>query len=310
MKVSKVNLLRISIGIILLLAIYIKIGIGDLVSNISKANPLILSLTVIMLILSYFFAALNIKIITDFIRSLPYFLVWKYYALSWAIGLFFPGKLGEFSLAFFLKKNRFSMGEGIAVALIDKMITVACLGFLAVIGFFIYVGYIAAGYLFISLIALFLAFIFLVSNKTIRIFIRKNILRKYESKFSGFYRNFQGILRKKSKIFLNILLTFIKWFFGSLAVFFVFLSLGTNVSIFQIYIINAVLTIVALIPITISGSGTVELAAIPLYALGGVSADITISAYLLIRIINYLMAGLLLLTFTKGLKGILHGHTA
>ncbi|MBW2993393.1 flippase-like domain-containing protein, partial [Candidatus Woesearchaeota archaeon] len=87
--------------------------------------------------------------------------------------------------------------------------------------------------------------------------------------------------------------TILKWAVATTTLWLFFFSLGAEISIVPIFFINAIATIVSLIPITISGLGIREGTAIYLYSVIGVHPTIVAGVYLLFVSLNYIMGSLI-----------------
>jgi uncharacterized protein (TIRG00374 family) len=99
------------------------------------------------------------------------------------------------------------------------------------------------------------------------------------------------IMKDKKLIAINILLAILKWTLSSAVMWLIFISLSAKVNFIHVFVISAITIIISLIPLTPSGIGTKEGAAIYLYSLLGVSFAISGAAYILINLINYIIAG-------------------
>ncbi len=301
MNNKKLIFLRILIGFLILFALFYKVGFTNLYNTLISINPIYLFLLFLMTIIIMIVETITYKVLTAAVdKKIPFWRLFKYYITSWSIGLISPGKLGEFSLVYFLKKEDIDLGKGTAMYVLDKSITIFLLILVSVYGFFIFLTKVQALQLIIALLILiFLVIFFLISSPGRKIIVRY-ILRKYAENFSGFSRTLSFYFKEQKRIILlNIFLTLIKSILQAIAVFFVFLAFGVKVPILPIYIISAIITIVSLIPITVSGLGTREASATFLYSLIGVKASIVISVYIIIIFVHYFLGLLNMLLISK-----------
>ena len=278
--------MKILLGLAILLIVYFKIGFKEIIELSLDINPFYFIPIVIILIVSFFVAAINIKILTNQVKKIGIITILRYYSLGWALGLFALGKLGELSLIYFLRKHKITIGEGFAISIIDKGITVFVLGASSIIGFYLFFR---EGMIYVSLFLLagFLISGFAIMNSSIRKWVRKHILRKYEDKFKGFYKLIIKIMQNKKVILLNIFLTVIKWCMSFGIMYLLFIALGAKVSYINVFIISSFSVIVSLVPITMSGLGAREAVGIYAYSLINVDPQKAAAAYLLINFINY-----------------------
>jgi len=286
------NILKISVAFSIIIFLIYKIGLNNLISTLSSVNILILSLIIPLKIISLLFTTLNIKILLDIIKKkVTSYKLFIYSNLAWAIGLFLPGRLGEFSLSHFLQEEDYTLGESTAVALLDKISTFIVLGILSILALIKYFNTTYAvkfAFIFLSMLIISL---FLLANHKIRYLIKQKILGKYSLLFHGFYTSFKEILISHKKIFaLNLLITLIKWGFSFLTIKIIFMSLGTPINFLDISYITSLSILIALIPISIGGIGVRESTAIYLFNLIFIKPEVTLAAHLINITLNYIIA--------------------
>lgn len=293
MKRKILNIIRFFVGFFILFILFYRIGFKKIIITFKEINLFLLFISVIIYLIFFLIGSLNLKILVDSLTKRINFLkLTKYYFLSWSIGLLAPGKIGDFSLVYFLKKENIPLGRGIVIPLIDKLVTIIVLSILSIVGFFVFFTGMDALKLMVLLLIGFLVIVFFITDLG-RTLIKKYILRKYSIKFKGFSKTFFYFLKKKKRIlFLNFLLTITRVIITSMIYFVLFISLGQKINLIYIILINAIGTIIALIPITISGLGIREVTAVFLYNQIGVLNEITVTVYLTVTIFNYINAAI------------------
>ncbi len=290
MKKSLIAKIIISIAIIFIL-IY-KIGLNSIISNLQTINLFFLPAIILMYIINFYTAGINLKVLTQAIgKKINIHTLTKYHIISWAMGLWVPGKIGEFSIIYLFKKKKISIGEGTVIHILDKAITILTFSIVSIVGFFIFYGIEKSLEISIILLIVFLiGFTFLISSKT-REFLKKYILRKHHLLFKGFSKTLFLFLKKKKRFLLiNILLTLMKLVFSSAIVWLIFLSTSTYVNIMYVIIFNSMLTIISLIPISLGGLGIREMSAVLLYKIIGINEATTLSIYIIVLIFNYIIS--------------------
>ena len=301
MKMKKVLnfVLRLSIGLIILALLIDYVGFGRVYDTLVSMNLYYLPLIILIFILNFIIGAMNIKIFIDPLKhKLGFWKIFKYSFFSWSVGLFIPGKIGEFSLIYFLKKDKIPMGESLVIAILDKVITLIVLVIISSFFFFFFSNQMKGFLFFFFFFILIASFFLLVLSPDIRGMIKRYILKKHSKLFKGFSKTFIYYLKNKKKIiFINFLLTFLKWITASLIIFFLFKSFSQSINFFNVFIINATIIIISLIPLSISGLGTMELSAIFFYQHVGISNDITFTVYLAARLLSYLFAAISLFLY-------------
>ena len=290
------TLLKISISLILLAVLIYKIGWQSLISTISSANLLILSLILPLKLFSFLFTTLNIKIFLDGIkkkvRSRKLFI---YTNLAWAWGLFLPGRIGEFSLVYFLKEEGITYGESSAVALLDKISTFIVLSIFSLLAILKYFNPALALRFAVTALTVIILSLLVLSNAKIRTFVRNKILKSYAHLFSGFNTSLKELLLKNKKLFLfNLMSTTIKWGCSFLIIQIIFSALGTVVNFSDVCYITSLSLLISLIPVSIGGLGVREGSAVYLFNLIGIKPELTLSVYLINTALNYIFGTILI----------------
>ncbi|MBI2508169.1 flippase-like domain-containing protein [Candidatus Woesearchaeota archaeon] len=281
--ISKNFIQRIILAAAILTILTYTLGIRKLFETLLSANLLWVVPTILLWILLFLLGAYNLKILLNALGvKMPLLKLFRYNLMSWASGLILPGKIGEFILIKFLKKDNVEYGLSSVLYLIDKAITLIFLIVASTIGaIFLF----DTDYLTLPLMVLsFLLFIFIVAmiSEKVKAIIKKYILRKYSTMFSGFSSNLLKLIKhKKSAILFNLTITILKAMISSVAVSFLFLSFGQQVNFLHILVIDSMITILTFIPITPNGLGIKESSAALFYTFIGLDPVITASAYIL-----------------------------
>jgi len=292
MKSKIINFLKLAFGLLILFLLFYKAGFNGIYSSLSAMKIIYLPIVLLFVFITLILGNLNLKILFDGIKHIiGFWKLFRYYMLSWAVGSFVPGKIGEYSIVYFLRKEKITIGESSAVSTIDKLSTVFSLVLISIVGFFIFFPRTDAIKMMVILVVGFIILVFILVSERIRKLIRKYVLRKYAPKFEGFSKTFFYLLkRKKRLVFLNFLLTLVKWFAQSATIYYLLLAFGSNVNIFYIMVVQAVFTIVALIPISISGLGVRESVGMALFVKLGAGITAVASMQIALLIITYSLA--------------------
>jgi len=237
---------------------------------------------------------LNIQVFLNVIKvKISNYNLLKPYLLSWGASSFLPGRVGEFSLTYFLKEKA-RIGDTTAILLLDKIVTFVVIILFGLTGLIYFVDKsMFLIFLFASLIILF-GVLSIFFSSSLRNFIKRFILRKYSYVFKGFSKTGNQILRSKRAMAVNFLLTVIRLVFTVLTYYVAFLTIDPSFRInpLAIMFISSAVTLTAFIPISISGVGIKEGTAVILYGLVGVSPELTFSAHLLLLIMRYVYSSL------------------
>lgn len=300
------SILKLLFGLLILAVLLFQVKITEVYDVLLTIQPVYLIIIILLSFLAILIGSYNIFILSLPIDKLPKYQLFKYSFLSWSIGLFMPGKLGEFSLIYFLKKHNIGYGQGLVIGVLDKLITFILYALFAVAGIAIFFMHIQAlrVLLITILIALGIVALFLVSKRTflssITNFIKKYILRKFSDKFKGFSKSLVDYLKNQKKIILaNSVVTLSKLIVSSLIPFFLFMAFGFKINFAYVLLIFCIMRMVALIPISINGLGTKEATAVYLYSLINIPTEVTLTVHLIFLVLNYSLAALSMLFFHK-----------
>lgn len=256
------NIIKIIIGFFIIFLLLYNVGFTNYLNVLSKINLGWFLLALILSIFMQFFATYNILILIKALnKEVPFLNLIRYTSLSWALGNISPGRLGEFGLVWLFKnRENIEYGEGLAIAIVDKILTLFALLTISAIGFYIFLG-VKIFIIFILITFLLLIFILiLIWEDTIKNFIKKYILKSYSKYFIGFSQSLKYLLRKKKKyLIFNLILTYIKWGINFLSIYFLFLAFNFPFPFYLIIIFFSFIIIISLIPIL----GLKELSIIP-----------------------------------------------
>ncbi|MFH1590468.1 MAG: lysylphosphatidylglycerol synthase transmembrane domain-containing protein [archaeon] len=296
--------IRIIFGLSLIGWLIAKVGIQELIGAFSSVPVIVVVAIIISFLVTNLIGAYNIQILADHVKHIPFSRTLRYFLLSWAIGLVGLGKIGEFSILLFLKKNEsYTYGQALAVSLLDKVNTLFSL---LIISSFLAV-YILPGtnlihviiFLFVALCGLVIA----VLSPRIRTLVRKFILRKHSKHLDKFGSTFTSLVKNAwGRIAVNLLLTIVKWGITAWATYFGLVMLGAQAPFFITFIVVCASTLVSVIPVSISGLGVREMTFVGLLAAFGVSQDLSLTVSLLFAVLGYAFAFLISVTVSGSRK--------
>ena len=308
MNKKKFFLIRLLISLVIIGIILYKINVTNVLSTLAKTNILVLLSALLLYIIVICIGAYNIHLLLSRLtKRIKYKKIIKYTFISWSLGLFMPGKSGEFTLGFFLAKYKTSIGKTTAVVMADVIITVLTLAAIAIFGSFQIINLeykTVIRFLVIMLLAGMILFYLTFINKLGRNTIKKYILKKYSKIFKGFYKSLRLIIKDKKTIILNFLLTISKFVISSAITFLLFLNFGEAIPLHIILVITSLTVLISTAPFTIHGLGLREASAAYFYSLIGIKAEITIAVYIVHLVIQHLLSTIILITFSKDLMYI------
>lgn len=281
-KIKK--LLQILIGLLIIGILIYKTGPQKIIETLINIKKVYLIPILILYLISLLLGAINIYLLIKKIKNIKFSKILDYYLIGWMLGFFIPGKIGEFSILYYLKKDKISYGEGLAISIIDKSITLFFILTLVIITAIIFLNKIYTYLLLILLIILVVILIVFIKTKIIKKFMPKYITKKFK-KFKKTLIIFTK--QHKKELILNLTLTVIKTFINGIIIYTIFLSLNTYASFLMVFLISSSLTILTLIPITINGLGLKEALGIYLYNMIGINPEVVITTSIINILVMY-----------------------
>ena len=289
---SKVQLaVELILGVLVISFILSKVNLSEAIAILHKIDTFLLFVSILLYIFTILITAYGLKALFDSIASLTFMRWLKYYMITFSLGLVLPGRTGEFSIVYFMKKNNIEIGSTTALVIIDKLITLIIFGLVTLLGLFTILN---SGELYVGLIAVLLILFvgcLIFSNLGKKLF--NKILGKYSLNFASFHETSRMLLAShKDKLMINILVTIARPILNGLLIVILFASFDYNVSLFYAIIISSIALIASLVPLTPNGLGIREGVGLLLFSKIGVPFEASISMYLLILIMNYLTGAL------------------
>ena len=219
------------------------------------------------------------------------------YWTSWSFGLVIPGQVGDVaSISLLLKRLGFEWSVILARSLVDKVITL-----LIMFAFAIY-GLVNVAHMdifhsemikWLAVAVLFFVVIFLLKRKLFEQLVKNKALGVFKFIRKTLDEIIYTISSYPVRVIANFLLTIIKVTFIGSAYWFMFRALGyKDLNLWIVIPLVAASSLVAYLPISLNGIGTVELAGILLFSSVGISEPSVLSAFLLLRIIVLMLAWL------------------
>ena len=304
MKRLLLNILKALFGISILILLMYKVGFGNIINILSAINPYYFVLGIIMAIITFVVEAFNLKLLTNAItKKVSYLKMFKYHLLSLSVSLFIPGKMGQFSLVYLLRKRGIKLGDCTVIVLLDKILTLISLSIFAIIGFFIFLPVADAIKSAVIIFLIGSVSLFFILHKSGRFFVRKFILRKYSKRFKGFSKTFKLFYTKHIfRVSTNFTITMIKMVLSALVIQFFFLAVGTRINILYVLLITPMGVIASFIPLSINGIGIRESVVVVMYSLLGINAASVVGAYLLNLLVVYFIGLISVMFFLKEFK--------
>ncbi|MDP3698159.1 MAG: lysylphosphatidylglycerol synthase transmembrane domain-containing protein [Nanoarchaeota archaeon] len=281
------RVIKYFLGPLLLVILFWTIGIKQIWSLLAATEFKYLVLAYLFFIVSVFIAVMNLYILFYPLQKIDPRRFIQYFFASRVTSLIFPGRLGEFSLSYYLKGENINLGRGVAAVVTDKLITVTIsmlLGIIAVSAF-MKGQHITAFVLYVFLMLM--LFVLLLSSRS-RDFIKKWILRKYARHFAGFSKTlFSYEQEHKDMVLLNMVFTLVRMMVLALSAKAMFLALETDIPLLTLILVSGLETLSNSIPLTVNGLGIKQAIGVYVFSAIGVSPVITGTRYVLGFLIEY-----------------------
>ena len=291
------------VGIILFVYIISKVNLNHVINILSSANPFFIILSVLMLFFAIILRSLRWKII---IKATGFDIPLKDCSLIWLKGYFLggvtPGRVGDLFRAKFLSdKFKIPLGKSVLTAVIDRLLDILVIFGLSVSGILMIsqlfgIELFSLHYLFILLVISGLCLYILISRKLsakilgplFNLFVPPKFKEKTKINFDEFYKGLELLKERKQHLFASISVGILCWLVVGVGGYLIALSLGLNISYWYLLVSLAISSLVALLPISISGLGTREATFIFLFSIINIVPEEAVSFSLLILAWNLL----------------------
>ena len=255
-------LLSLIVTILIFVFIFIRIDMGSFTGYLLTINPIIFVIAMLFTALTVTLNGIRWKYLISKHCEIG---VWKSIKLT-LLGLSFnivtPSRLGDFTKAHYLKKDRLmDFKSGSSSIVFEKGLDTLCLSVLSIIGI------IAMGlsnfYVLILIPVIILVVIFKIGYlKRVGFIMRRKTLGGIVLSFCDF---FEGVRRDRKMFLITLGMTFLLWGLSLMQVYLFFLCFGLSPNMLSIFGLVPLAILVGMIPITIIGMGTRDSAMIFLF---------------------------------------------
>ena len=284
---------------ILIAALVYKIGLEELRNTLRLIAVYPLLLMVLSTLVIFFLGATNLLILITSLTDRKISSFYKKYSTAWALGLLMPSQVGDASLVLILKKQGIPVSQTITAYFFDKIVTLIPYSLISIAGLFMFSGKISVNsssiqYILLGTIGVIISIVSIITCSSLWI--------SFCSYFSRFKESLILILKKKRIVMVNVLITLLKVVVTVTNFSIAFRMVGESVAAFDIAIITIMSSLVGYLPLSLAGIGTVEFSAIYLFGSVGVGESAVFSVYILMRLINYIIATVIFLLPSNNIK--------
>ncbi|PIR57677.1 MAG: hypothetical protein COU71_02855 [Parcubacteria group bacterium CG10_big_fil_rev_8_21_14_0_10_38_31] len=294
------NIIRF-IGIFIFIFILFKVNARESLYIIKGSNIFLIILALLVGTLPIFLRNLRWQkllksegIIINFLETLLVY----FNAIFW--GSITPGKIGEFSKIIYLTKRGSPWGKATASVIFDRLFDITTIIILGALGVFIFFGGLKKlTHIFLIMSVILLAFILTMYfnknfiKKILKKIIKKVSTRKNHNITEEEVDNLFNSFNKPTLILLSgTMISIFAWILYFLQIYILAKSIGIEITFILTSAIIAIITALNLIPITISGIGTRDVALILLFSQIGIRKEEALSFSLMI-LLTFVVGGLL-----------------
>jgi len=214
-----------------------------------------------------------------------------FFWVAWACGLVLPGQVGDMGvLSWLMKRNGMRWTHSLGRLFLDKLVSLFIIATVAACGLLSVLDRLELTYhkLWWGLGGV------LVVALSLALAWRVPAAQRWLQHALNVLGESAGIARRHPlRMFCNIILTTVKVVVLSLSFWFVFKSVGLlELPFLLLFQLMAVSSIVAYLPLSMNGVGTVEVAGVTLFSIFGVDAAAVLSGYLVSRMMTLVLAWL------------------
>lgn len=283
-------LLRFAFGIAVLVGLVLYFDVKEIFRPLATIQVKWVFASALLILCTTLISAVNRHIFINLERQITFRDFLRMYWVAWAIGLLVPGQVGDVAaLGAMLKRKGMTWPESIGRSLADKVISFSIMLSLGLLGIF-RVASLQFGGAFWLVAAALLIIVGLFSL----LYINRKQLAWATSIFVAIGKTweefYKACVHNPGKVILNAGLTLLGIGLTGAAYWSMFAALGHESSLLELTLLMAACSIVAYIPVSFNGIGTVEAAGIALFGLIGLQAPAVLSAYLCLRLIVFALA--------------------
>lgn len=287
------------------------VSLAAIARHFASADTKWVILAVVAVLASSVVGACNLLVLINRDRSIRIGWFLPMYWTSWAVGLVVPGQIGDVaSITMLLAGQGHDWPAILSRSILDKIVSfVVFVGF-ACFGFGHYSSSVRfAGGAILAVLLCVSGILCLVWKWSKRGGFDKGRIGMLALQFDHIVSEFiRSATKSPSRLLFNGIGTTVKFAMTGMAYWAIFRGFGQNsVTYFEVLPLVAATSLVAYVPISFNGIGTVEMAGVWLFSSIGLSASTVISSYVLLRgsvfLLAWIPSGIWLLTLRGKREG-------
>ena len=291
----------------LFLFILTRISLSDLYAVFLTINIGLLILALLVNFLAVFLKAEKWRIIVNSIKGdFSLFASIKAFLVGFSFSTITPAKIGDFIKVFYIKDNQCGWGRSLATVVIDRLIDIILLCLIAAIGIYgfslvYHIEILSWGFA-VLIVAGIIVAVYILLNKPLlskllkpffNHFVPINLKNQVSEYYHDFYKGLFTFYQDHKRFALSVGVGVLSWIPPILYGYLLALSIGIKIDIFFFILIIPVISLLDLLPISISGIGTRDVTLIFLFGLHGISAEQAVAFSLIYLFMSYWLIALI-----------------
>ncbi len=271
------------IGLLLFLTLLFKIDYREMLRVLGGMQYHFIFLGLLLTAFELIFKTMKLQKVVSLMSPISFWDSMKVYLIGLPYGAVTPGKVGDVVKLYTLhEKTGLARTDCVALGLVERLLEMIALVFLAGIGVFILIGHLTEKQ-FVSLLAsvvlMFLGMLVILNQRLVHTLLKpvfylivpKDKQDKPREFFYQFYSGIEQLTRHKGDMALSLFYCVLGWLAGSIRTFYFALGLGiVGFSFIQCLFLIPLVTVIELMPISVLGVGTRDYALITLFSLIGI----------------------------------------
>jgi len=283
-------MLKIAFGLAVIAVILYLVGVEETIALFAEFNLALLPLILLFFVSTFFLNAANLAVLSNSIGRLEYKKALKFQFLGFVTAWILPGKIGQFSIVYFLKKDGFKTADAASIVVIDKLLTILALSIYGLAGSLLFLDSTTSTAILISVAGLWILALLAFSGMKF-----DWLTRKFGAKIHSFSKDVVAALetfrRRKKVLALNFAITSLRTLIVASVLFLLVFGFGGSLALYEVFFLSCLIQLIGYLPITSGGIGFKEAGFVYLAGTLGVAASVAFSAAFATTVLNYAAVG-------------------
>jgi hypothetical protein len=304
----KINVKLFSvIGILLFIVILTRIDLSSLCAIFLSINLFFLGCALIVNGIAVVVKSLKWKLIVSTLKKeISLSASIRAFLIGFSFSVLTPAKLGDFIRAFYIRDEQCNLGKALSSVVTDRLVDIVMLFSFAFIGILIFSVVFHREILSVSLLILLAGAIasavYIVTNKSLlswllrpffNIFIPHHHKKTITEYYDDFFLGLSVFFNDKKTFLLVMIVGIFSWIPPCVYAYLLALSIGISLDLTFFVIVIPIISLLDLLPISISGIGTRDAALIFLFGFQGIPPETAVAFSLLYLFMSYWLVALI-----------------